>query len=219
MPNKVLMKLGNSGLTILEHVNNRLRMSKHIDEVVFAIPNTVLNNPLEKYLKDKNIPCFRGEENDVLARFYDCATTYEPDMVVRATCDNPFVDWLLADMLIESIGDFDYVGCKETPLGTSVSVIKMTALTEAYEKATTEPEREHVTPYVIQKMHSKYMAYNGLKYRLTVDEERDFFVADTLYKELYKGTPIPNKEVYNYLEMHPELANYNMEVHQKQLGE
>ena len=140
-------------------------------------------------------------------------------MVIRATCDNPFVDWVLGDKLIESLGDNDYVGCKDTPLGTSLEVFTMSSLEEAHNKATTEPEREHVTPYIIQKMKSTTIAYNGLTYRLTVDEKRDFYVVDTLYKALYKGEPILNSVVYDYLSNHKELADYNREVHQKQLGE
>lgn len=219
LPNKVLMELGNSHMSILEHVNARLSQSKYIDKVVFAIPDSALNDKLAEYLEYRNIPYYRGSENDVLERFYQCAQQYKPQFVVRATCDNPFVDWQIADMLIENIGDNDYIGCKATPLGTSVEVFTMAALEEAHNKATTEPEHEHVTPYINQKMKAVSMNANGLDYRLTIDEERDFFVADTIYKELYKGEPIPNSIIYDYLASHQEIAYYNREVHQKQLGE
>lgn len=219
LPNKVLMTLGESNLSILEHVYQRLNKSRYIDKVVFAIPDSAMNNPLAEFMNGKNIPYNRGSEDDVLDRFYQCAKQYNPKVVVRATCDNPFVDWALGDKLIENLGDNDYVGCKDTPLGTSLEVFTMPSLEEAHNKATTEPEHEHVTPYIIQKMKSAMIPYNGLSYRLTVDEERDFYVADTLYKALYKGEPIPNSVVYDYLLIHKELADYNREVHQKSLGE
>ena len=213
------MTLGESNLSILEHVYQRLNKSRYIDKVVFAIPDSAMNNPLAEFMKEKAIPYNRGSEDDVLDRFYQCAKQYNPKVVVRATCDNPFVDWALGDKLIENLGDNDYVGCKDTPLGTSLEVFTMPSLEEAHNKATTEPEHEHVTPYIIQKMKSAMIPYNGLSYRLTVDEERDFYVADTLYKALYKGEPIPNSVVYDYLLIHKELADYNREVHQKSLGE
>lgn len=219
LPNKVLMTLGESNLSILEHVYQRLNKSRYIDKVVFAIPDSAMNNPLAEFMDSKNIPFTRGSEDDVLDRFYQCAKLYNPEIVVRATCDNPFVDWVLGDKLIESLGDNDYVGCKDTPLGTSLEVFTMHSLEEAHTKAVTDPEHEHVTPYIIQKMKSATIPYNGLSYRLTVDEERDFYVADTLYKELYKGEPIPNSVVYDFLSAHKELADYNREVHQKILGE
>ena len=219
LPNKVLMTLGESNLSILEHVYQRLNKSRYVDKVVFAIPDSAMNNPLAEFMDSKNIPYTRGSEDDVLDRFYQCAKQYNPEVVVRATCDNPFVDWVLGDKLIESLGDNDYVGCKDTPLGTSLEVFSMHSLEEAHAKAVTEPEHEHVTPYIIQKMKSATIPYNGLSYRLTVDEERDFYVADTLYKELYKGEPIPNSVVYDFLSANKELADYNREVHQKILGE
>lgn len=219
LPNKVLMTLGNSGLSILEHVYLRLSQSKYIDKVVFAIPDTALNEQLASFMEGKNIPYTRGSEDDVLDRFYQCAIQYDPELVVRATCDNPFVDWELGDTLIEALGDNDYVCCKDTPLGTSLEVFAMSALEEAHNKASTEPEHEHVTPYIIQKMKPAQITYNGLSYRLTVDEERDYYVADTLYKALYQGKPIPNKVVYDYLACHKDLADFNRQVHQKQIGE
>lgn len=219
LPNKVLMPLGNSKKSILEHVYERLCQCKYIDKVVFAIPASPLNDKLADFLSEKEIDCYRGSEDDVLERFYQCAIKHNPQLVVRATCDNPLVDWVLADKLIENIGQNDYIGCKETPLGTGVEVFTMAALKQAFENATTESQHEHVTPYMYQNMQYVYMEFNGLQYRLTVDEERDYFVVNELYKALYKGTPVPNTEVYNYLANHPDLANYNMEVHQKKLGE
>lgn len=219
LPNKILLELGDSRMTILEHVNARLSKSKFIDQVVFAIPESSPNDKLADFLDQKRIAYYRGSEDDVLDRFYKCAIQYHPQFVVRATCDNPFVDWILGDYLIENLGTYDYVCSKDTPLGTSLEVFTMASLEEAYQYAKSATDHEHVTPYIIQNMKSKYFTYNGLSFRLTVDEERDFYVANKLYKELYKGEPIPNSAVYDYLAKHQDLADSNSEVHQKQLGE
>lgn len=219
LPNKVLMTLGDSNLSILEHVNQRLNMSKHIDKVVFAIPDSQMNDPLAFFMDGKGIEYTRGSEDNVLERFYQCAIKYNPKIVIRATCDNPFVDWKLADYLLDNFKDVDYVCCKDAPLGTSVEVFTFESLKNAYLSATSIPEKEHVTPYIIHNMKVAYLPFNGLTYRLTVDEEKDFFVANTLYYELYKGTPIPNETLYEYLLSHQDLARYNREVHQKILGE
>lgn len=219
LPNKVLMTLGDSGLTILEHVNLRLKQTKYIDKVVFAIPDSSLNDKLAEFMDEKGIEYTRGSEDDVLDRFYQCTKGYNPEIVVRATCDNPFVDWTLCDTLIEKLGEYDYIGCKDTPLGTSLEVFTMESLEKAYQFATTEPEKEHVTPYIIQKMNSTFIPFNGLRYRLTVDEENDLKLTNILYNELYHGQPIPNTDIYHYLSNHPEVAMINQKVHQKQLGE
>jgi spore coat polysaccharide biosynthesis protein SpsF len=222
LPNKVLMKLGNSGKSILEHTYERLCQSHYIDKVVFAIPDNSVNDKLEDYLKSVSIPYERGSENDVLDRFYHAAIKYNPDIVVRATCDNPLVDWTLTDRMIEALADCDYVHCTHTPLGTSSEVFYMKGLSEAYHHAKEEYEHEHVTPYLYthpQLFRCLDLPNEGPSYRLTVDEENDFELMNTLYLQLYKGSPILNKEAYTYLENHPELASLNITIHQKLYNE
>lgn len=217
LPEKVLMELGDSRLSILEHVNTRLNKAEKIDKVVFAIPDTPLNDMLADFLEKKKIEYCRGSEDDVLGRFYHCAEKYNPKLIVRATCDNPCVDWYLADEMIENFGDADYMYCTETPLGTSVEVFTSHALTEAYHQAKAPEEREHVCPYITRntKFTCGQYPYNKLSYRLTVDEEADFVLMNEIYKQLYKNTPIENQKIYDYLKNHLELGEINGKIIQK----
>jgi len=222
LPKKVMMPLGCSGKSILEHAYERLSLAKHIDKVVFAIPDSSMNDELAEFMEKKDIEYYRGSENDVLDRFYQCAIKYNPEVVVRATCDNPFVDFNIADDLWEHLEDNDYVYCKNVPLGTGVEVFTMKALVKSFNEATTGPEHEHVTPFIYTHpdLFNTYGRDFGLpSYRLTVDEERDYELANRIYDALYKGSPIPNVEVYKYLEEHPELLAINTEVHQKKFNE
>ncbi len=222
LPKKVMMFLGNSDKSILEHVYERLSQTKHIDKLVFAIPDSSMNDELAEFMTSRDIEFFRGSEDDVLDRFYKCAIKYNPDIVVRATCDNPLVDYTVADDLWEHLEGNDYVLCKNVPLGTGVEVLKMSALVKSYNEATTRPEHEHVTPYIYTHPE-KFCIFEkdfGLpSYRLTVDEERDYELANCIYDALYRGIPIPNSDVYVYLEEHPELLAINTGVHQKKFNE
>lgn len=222
LPNKVLMRLGNSKLTILEHVYFRLSQSQKIDKVVIAIPDTPLNEKLAAFLDKKRISYFKGSEENVLERFYKCAKHYQPKIVVRATSDNPFVDWKQIDNMLNSLGDNDYISSENAPLGTSASVFYAEALYAAYENAVTDIEKEHVTPYIYRhpelfkvKKIPYYLDINTGNYRLTVDTERDFELADRLYKDLYRGYPIVNADIYKYLDENPEIRAINMSVEQK----
>lgn len=67
LPNKVLMKLGDSDKSILEHVHERLKQSQRIDKIVFAIPGNALNDDLALFLDKAGIAYYRGDEDDVLA--------------------------------------------------------------------------------------------------------------------------------------------------------
>ena len=222
LPDKVVMPLGRQGRTIAEHVYERLSRSRHIDQVVFAIPTGARNDELETFLKDRNIPCFRGSEDNVLERFIGCIRQYNPEIVVRATSDNPFVDWLQADLQIEALTDCDYVTTKGCPLGTGVEVFWTRGLEEAYANVSSDREREHVTPYLY--LHPEMFRVNRIPYhlslkadyRLTVDTDQDYALACQVYDALYEGTPIPNGEVYAWLEAHPEVSTLNAGVEQKE---
>ncbi len=220
LPNKVLMCLGDSGKTVLEHVYERLSLSQRIDKIIFAIPDSKLNDPLEDFLILHRIPYFRGSEDDVLDRFYNCVLPYNPEVIVRATCDNPCVDWKMADEVIAFAGDYDYVKCNNVPLGTGVEVFTFSSFKKVFEKAETQPQHEHVTPYYYQNPDNfKVGLYEFKKklskpYRLTMDTDEDNQVIQEIYYGLYKGEPFTNEQLYNFLESNPSISEKNKDVKQ-----
>ena len=223
LPNKVLAKLEGSGKTVLEHVYNRLILAKRIDKVIFAIPDNTLNDPLEVFLKEHNIPFYRGSEDDVLKRFYFAAEPYSPEIVVRATCDDPCVDWMMADEMIANFDGYDYSYPLDCPLGTGVELMSFKGLSTAYKEATKGYEREHVCPFIYEHpdrfkaKKDKYIFDTGIAQnaRLTMDEKDDYAMMNQIYRALYKGKEIPNPEMYEYLSSYPELMKINIEIHQK----
>ena len=223
LPNKILRQLGNSGKSILEHVYERLNTAEKVDKVIFAIPDTVSNDPLSRFLDEKGFEYVRGDEENVLSRFKLATDKYHPEVMIRATCDNPFVDWKLVDMKIEALSGNDYVKCSGAPLGTSDEVFRFSALQEAFNQAVTPAEQEHVTPYIYMNPDKFKIVtvpyYMEVKhpYRLTVDTPEDFKVANIIYEQLYSGAPIPNIDVYDFLELHPEVMAMNSNIEQKKL--
>ena len=222
LPDKVVMPLGKAGKTIAEHVYERLSQSRMIEKVVFAIPTGERNDELEQFLTACGIPCYRGSEDNVQERFIGCIRAYQPDIVVRATSDNPFVDWIQTDCQIEGLHDCDYVSSEGAPLGTGVEVFYAEGLEEAYRLVSSDREREHVTPYLYthpKRFKVKHVPYHlPLKqsYRLTVDTDHDYALAQCVYDALYEGTPIPNDRIYAWLEAHPEVSGLNADVEQKE---
>lgn len=222
LPDKVVMPLGKAGKTIAEHVYERLSMSSFIDCVVFAIPTGERNDDLEQFLTKRGIPCYRGSEENVQERFIGCIREYHPEIVVRATSDNPFVDWIQADCQIEGLKDCDYVSSEGAPLGTGVEVFYAEGLEEAYRLVSSDREREHVTPYLYthpERFQVKRVPYHlPLKksYRLTVDTDHDYALAQRVYDAIYDGSPIPNGRIYDWLEAHPEVSGLNADVEQKE---
>ncbi len=223
LPNKVLNKLAGSGKTVLEHVYNRLLEAKLIDKIIFAIPDTPLNDSLEQFLKESGLPYYRGSEDDVLERIFLAAEPYSPEIVVRATCDNPCVDWVMADKMINNFDGYDYSYPSNAPLGVGVELVSFKALKSAYNEATKKSDREHVCPFIYE--HPDRFVVKRDKYiydekivsqaRLTMDEESDYILMNKIYEDLFKGKEIPNQAIYDYLKKNPDIVSININVHQK----
>ena len=85
-PKKVLQKIGK--LPLIVYLYKRLRRSKLIDKIVIATTNNEGDNALVEVLTEHDIPFFRGDENDVLSRYYYVAKAESAQIVVRVTGDN-----------------------------------------------------------------------------------------------------------------------------------
>ena len=120
----------------------------------------------------------------MLDRYYQCATTYEFDHIVRLTADNPFTDIVELDRLIDlhlSVqADFSY-SFPVLPIGVGAEIFCFDAL-EASAKYSTEPHHfEHVDEYMLEhpeRFKSVQLDVVAAKrfpqVRLTVDDETDY---------------------------------------------
>ena len=85
---------------MLLHQIERLQCSSKIDKLVVATSTSMTDNPIEKMCLDNQIDIFRGDLENVLDRFYQCARTYKPNYIVRLTGDCPLIDWHIVDETI-----------------------------------------------------------------------------------------------------------------------
>ena len=65
-PSKVLKKIGRN--TLIQLVNERLKSSKYLDDIVFSIPNNIQNKRLETYLIKNKLKYYKGSENNVVTK-------------------------------------------------------------------------------------------------------------------------------------------------------
>ena len=103
LPNKVLMDL--NGKPVLERVIDRLNESRFIDEVIVATSINPENIVIEELCFSKNIRCFKGNEDDVLDRYYQTCKYYgvdNDDNVIRITSDCPLIDYEIVDLIISN---------------------------------------------------------------------------------------------------------------------
>jgi len=221
LPGKVLKSI--FGKAMLLHQIERIQYSNMIDKLVVATSTNASDDAIEKMCQDNNIKVFRGDLNNVLDRFYQCARQYNPKHVVRLTGDCPLTDWKAIDQTIQCHikGNYDYVNNRSKPAfpdGLDVEVITYSALKSACDNAVLPSEKEHVTLYVRHrkdkfKLGYFYSAKDLSHMRWTVDEPEDFILVEKIYKNLYKNNPkFLMKDVLELLNNQPELLKINSHI-------
>ena len=102
-PNKVLANF--DGKPILQRIIDELTPLNL--PIVVAIPNAISNDSLADWLDERKIKLFRGLENDVLNRFYECAKWCEFDTIIRVCADSPLINrWDLRHLLALHCQDY-----------------------------------------------------------------------------------------------------------------
>lgn len=228
LPGKTLKNL--NGKPSLWHVYNRCKTSKCADIVVIATTQDKSDDQIDKFCKQHKIPCFRGSVNDVLSRYYNAAKKFKIDVIARVTGDCPLTDPFTIDRVFKAYKDqkCDYIsnavpGERTFPRGLDVEVFSFAALEKAYNEATENTEREHVTPYLWQNKKNEYKrgkivtAPKELRrnYRLTVDYQEDFALIDMIYEKFSNYKLVPASKVIKFLDRHPEIASINADCEQK----
>jgi spore coat polysaccharide biosynthesis protein SpsF (cytidylyltransferase family) len=178
LPGKVLKPFGDT--TVIRYMLERVEQSKLIDLTVIATSTNQENDVLINHLEDYET--YRGDENNVLSRFYEVAQRYHPNLVVRLTADCPFIDPQLIDQTIQQTidADADYgsnVNPATYPDGIDVEVFTYEALETAAQQATSEFDLEHVTPYIRQHAQNQTNLQNDTDYRYirwTLDTLKDY---------------------------------------------
>ena len=98
LPDKVMLDI--AGKPMLQRVIERTARAALVDQVVVATTSGMDEDLIAQLCERLGVPCFRGSLQDVLDRYYRCASMYSPDIVVRITADCPVIDPGLIDETI-----------------------------------------------------------------------------------------------------------------------
>jgi len=220
LPGKVLKEI--NGKPMLSYLVDRVSKSKKLDKIIIATSTLDKDDAIFSYCKENNIECFRGSEDDVLSRYYECAKQYNPDTIVRLTADCPLADPQIIDNVIQKFEDNSVEYCANTvpietntfPDGTDVEVFSFEALKKAYNEVKDKHFREHVTFQFWQTDEYKSIQYisnmDYSKFRITVDYPEDFEVVEFIFNELKKRDSYGHlNEIIEIIESNEEIKNKN----------
>lgn len=188
LPGKVLREV--AGRPLLGHVIGRLETLRHEAVVVVATSDRPVDDQIAAWCESKGVRCFRGDELDVLDRYFTCASLYGFEQVVRLTADNPFTDIEELDRLLtyHIDGAYDYSHAfGSLPVGVGSEVFTLSALEKSHREGNQPHHREHVNEYFTDRPDLFRIGVLPIPpekvapdLRLTVDTMEDWTRADML---------------------------------------
>ncbi|NOV00466.1 cytidylyltransferase domain-containing protein [Paenibacillus planticolens] len=226
LPGKVLRLLGNK--TILSHVVERISMCKLVDCIIIATTTLPEDDLIVDEAKRLGVFYYRGDEYDVLSRYYEASEYFHVDSIVRVTSDCPFIDPDIVDTLIQKFHEknVDYASNfmnRTFPRGLDAEIFTIAALRKTYKEAVHPEHREHVTPYLYQhpEMFSTYSYFSDKDHsfhRWTLDTIEDWKLISTVYERLNGISRwFGLKDILNVFQEDPSLVFINNNVEQKKL--
>ena len=218
-PGKVLQMVDDEK-SVLEYVVSQVKYSKLLDKIVLATTTLDEDDKIVDLSKKMGIDFFRGDINDVLDRYYQCAKKFSFSTIVRITADNPLIDPTLIDDVIKQYSEnsYDYATNfipRTFPQGTEAEITSFDALEIAWKEAIKPSEREHVTPHFynnpekfrILKIKNSTDLSN---YRWTVDKVIDLQLVRKLVSKI-KKRPILMVDILKILKEDKNLLTINQD--------
>ncbi len=197
LPGKVLADL--CGAPLLQRQLERVRRATSLDRVVVATSTDETDLPIAELCESLDVPCFRGDLNNVLARFLGAISEFNPEVVVRITADCPLISPSVIDSIVHSFfeSDCDYLSNTLDPTfpdGVDVEVVRVRALRALARLDTDIHEREHVT-LGIYRRPEQFVVRNFTgdpdlsNLRWTVDSPEDLEFVRWVYTKLFYTNP------------------------------
>jgi spore coat polysaccharide biosynthesis protein SpsF len=223
LPGKVLFNLpANGNKKMIDQIISRCKAAKKISTIVLATSTHHSDEELVNHVVYTDL-VYTGSLTNVLNRYYECATIYKMDHIVRITGDNPCIDPVFIDKAIDFHleNDNDYTYTQGLPIGLNIEILSYKALKIANNNAKQEVEKEHVTPYIKGNeslFKNRILIFAGFEHisdlRLTVDYANDFSMINLLYN--YLGDEFSINNVMDLITKFPWLKSVNVNL-QKQI--
>jgi len=228
LPGKILLDI--AGQPMLSHVVQRAKLATNLDEVVVATTTGAEDDAVEYLCQQSGWDYYRGDEHDVLDRYYQAATKADADHVVRITADCPLIDAGVIDLVVSEyrncIDQVDYVSDfipeRTFPRGLDVEVFSMKALHEIWSTVSSPELREHVTLAFYKNPQTyRLKGVNNPRdysqHRWTVDTADDLKLIRTIFKHM-ECNNFGWLEALAACEAHPGWAAINGHIHQKKVA-
>ena len=219
LPGKSLLKIG--GHPLIHYVIKRCESIKL--PVIVAISEDSSDDSLADFLKSYEIETYRGDLNNVLARYISAAEFYGIENIIRITGDNPLIDLKALQDALPLFEKYSYVDAiyeNGFTKGTGFELVKLDELKKVHSLNTFHTE--HVTTFLREKMpHPLYFKLSPPAYQkefvdrmvLTCDYKEDFEVLKNVLAAFDYNPLVPLSSVFQLYNNNPQLFNKNIGLH------
>jgi spore coat polysaccharide biosynthesis protein SpsF len=226
LPGKVLLQAAEKPM--LEHLVNRLRAVPSLDGIILATTTNSTDDVLVEFSEQVGIGCYRGSENDVMARVIAAADFVNADVVVEITGDCPIIDPEIVEQTIRvfKANHADYVSnahIRTYPDGMDTQVFRLATLKRSATMTDDALDHEHVTLHI--RNHPEIFPHVHLlappemhwpELGLTLDEPKDY----ELLKKIIEHFEPTNRlfgclDVVRLLKQRPDWVAINQAVVRK----
>ncbi|MDC0225477.1 aminotransferase class III-fold pyridoxal phosphate-dependent enzyme [Gammaproteobacteria bacterium] len=218
-PNKVLETV--NGKSLIEILYTRLKKSKLLDDIIFAIPKDDSNERLKIEIQSLDAKFFAGSEHDVLKRFFETAEYINAENIIRITADCPLIDHQMLDDMLEIFltGEYEYLSNTNPPTypdGFDIEIFSFNMLDSANRMAKKSSDREHVTPFIRSKLAASIYNYVNKKdhsdYRVTIDEKKDLTFIKSLAEIRTDLIDLSFEKIMKLIIENPNVVKINSDI-------
>jgi glutamate-1-semialdehyde aminotransferase/spore coat polysaccharide biosynthesis protein SpsF (cytidylyltransferase family) len=225
---KIFLPLNNK--SILENILLRCSLSKYIDKIVIATSTNTEDDKIYNFCNNNNIDCYRGDERDLLNRYYYLSKLINPKNIIRITGDCPFIDVIELDNMIVNFNTnhIDYMYNTDElddeniyPEGSDIEICNFKTLEYIWKNE--KDIREHSIG-VIRVKKEYYKEYLSIKYydfelnklnlinnfnniALSIDNKNDYEIAKFIYENFKNNLNFSYKDILCFLD-----NNYNQYI-------
>ena len=216
LPMKLLREV--EGRPIVSHMIDRLKLAKHVDQIIICTSTNPQDDPLEDIAATEKITCFRGDEDDVVKRLSDAASAFDLDYVLSITADCPFSDPDYAGSIVEAYlsTKADLIRAFDLPHGAFTYGINPAALLKVLEikdESDTEAWGRYFTDTDLFKVYDLPIEnpfHRQPELRMTLDYPEDLEFFKAVFSALYvPGRVFSLDEILHFLQAHPEVVELN----------
>lgn len=225
LPGKIFKKA--AGKSLLSFHTDRLKQTGF--DVIIATTVNTTDDCICDFAQEQGLAFYRGDEQNVLSRFYGAAMEQKLDIIVRVTSDCPLIDQHLIRNNVERYMKLNNPNLymsnsleRTFARGFDFEIFSFGLLKDAFTNATEESDLEHVTPYIWKNRSKKTELFhvkqpvNNSDLRITVDTADDFELVRQLI-ENYQAAGLAYNEIEAILRSHPELVSINSHIEQKKV--